>query len=78
MTATTATRTARIVGKVEYRTGDGPRVVIRPGPLEVEVGPTDVTLAWVDGETHGSAAIPLAEFQRFVAEGAIRFDEAAR
>ena len=30
--------TAHIVGKVEFREGDGPNMVIRPGPISVETG----------------------------------------
>ncbi|HAX21315.1 MAG TPA: hypothetical protein DCY64_13710 [Hydrogenophaga sp.] len=67
-------QTARIVGKVEYREGDGPNIAIRPGPVEVAQGLNDVTLSWVDEETHGVAAMPLADFKRYVAEGQIRLD----
>ncbi len=41
-------QTAHIVGKVEYREGDGPNIVIRPGPVKVETGLNDATLSWVD------------------------------
>lgn len=67
-------QTARIVGKVEYREGDGPNIAIRPGPVEVAQGLNDVTLSWVDEETHGVAAMPLADFKRYVAEGQISLD----
>lgn len=60
-----------IVGKVEYREGDGPNIVIRPGPVELVPTATDVTLSWTDGETRGSAAMPLTEFTRYRNEGAI-------
>lgn len=62
---------AQVTGKVEYREGDGVNIVIRPGPIEVEMSLTDVTLSWVDGETHGSAAMPLGSFRTYVAKGAI-------
>ncbi len=66
------TKKARIVGEVEYRVGDGPNMTIRPGPVKVETGINDVTLSWVDeDEVHGSAAIPLTDFKRHVAEGRI-------
>lgn len=67
-------QTARIVGKVEYREGDGPNITIRPGPIEVNMAPTDVTLSWVDEEVHGSAAMPLTDFKRYLAEGSIVMD----
>jgi hypothetical protein len=62
---------ARITGKVEYRQGDGTNVPIRPGPVEVQTTPTDATLSWVDGDTHGSAAMPLGDFRTYVAQGLI-------
>ncbi|EWS58821.1 hypothetical protein Y695_04664 [Hydrogenophaga sp. T4] len=51
-------QTARIVGKVEYREGDGPNIAIRPGPVEVAQGLNDVTLSWVDEETHAWRRCP--------------------
>ena len=67
----TALQHARIVGKVEYREGDGPNIVIRPGPVKVETGLNDATLSWEDGEVRGSTAIPLTDFKRYVKEGKI-------
>lgn len=65
------TQTARIVGTVEYRLGDGAMMRIPPGPVEIETTRTEATLSWVDGDTHGAAAIPLAQFRHYVAQGAI-------
>ena len=65
------TQAAEIVGTVEYREGDGPNIVIRPGPVEVDTTATDATLGWTDGDARGSAAMPLADFKRYVSEGAI-------
>jgi hypothetical protein len=65
------TQEAQIIGKVEYREGDGQPIVIPPGPIEVETTITDATLSWTDGDTHGSAAIPIGDFQRYVARGTI-------
>lgn len=62
---------ALITGKVEYRQGDGITVTIRPGPVEVQATPTDATLSWSDGETHGSAAMPIQDFRNYVSKGAI-------
>lgn len=67
-------QTARIVGKVEYRGGDGPAVVIREGPVEVSITDSDATLSWSDEGTHGSAAMPIGDFRRYVKEGAIQLD----
>ena len=64
-------RTAVIEGRVEYREGDGASILIRPGPCEVEQGAQDATLSWVDGASHGAAAMPLTEFKRYLSKGAI-------
>ncbi|MBV1731316.1 MAG: hypothetical protein KUA38_03610 [Hydrogenophaga sp.] len=67
-------QTARIVGKVEYRGGDGPAVEIREGPVEVSLSNTDATLSWVEEDTHGSAAMPIGDFRRYVKEGKLKLD----
>jgi hypothetical protein len=67
-------QTARIVGKVEYREGDGPAMEIREGPVEVAITAIDATLSWVDGEDHGSTALPIGDFRRYLEEGKIQLD----
>ncbi len=62
---------AQVTGKVEYRQGDGINVTIRPGPVDVQTTPADATLSWADGETRGSAAMPIADFRSYVAKGLI-------
>jgi hypothetical protein len=69
---------ARITGKVEYREGDGPNIAIRPGPCEIELTALDATLSWADADSHGSAAIPLADYQRHLASKAIQLGEAVK
>ncbi|MCV2419954.1 hypothetical protein [Paucibacter sp. DJ2R-2] len=66
-------RTAVIEGRVEYREGDGASMLIRPGLCEVEQGAQDATLSWVDGASHGAAAMPLNDFQRYLLSAAIRW-----
>ena len=68
------TRQAHITGKVEYREGDGSAMLIPQGPCDVQETALDATLSWVDGDTHGAAAMPLSDFQRYVATHAIEFD----
>ena len=68
------TERARIKGKVEYREGDGANMTIRRGPVEVQTMPTDATLSWTDGDSRGSAAMPIADFQLYVAKGMIELD----
>lgn len=65
-------QSAQIVGKVEYREGDGANIAIRPGPVKVLMGENDVTLSWVDEDARGSTAIPLTDFKRYVSEGRIK------
>jgi len=69
----TMKRQAHITGKVEYREGDGASMLIPKGPVEVEETSL-VTLSWTDGDTHGSAAMPVSDFKRYVATRAIEFD----
>lgn len=65
-------KSARITGKVEYREGDGANITIRLGPCEVEETAADATISWTDGDSHGSTAIPIANYRRYVASGAIQ------
>lgn len=65
------TRSAMITGIVEYREGDGAKITIRRGPCEVHETALDATISWTDGEWHGSAAMPIADFRRYTASRAI-------
>lgn len=71
-TTTVKPQPASIHGTVEYREGDGPNITIRPGAVAVQITAQDATLSWADGETRGSAAIPINIFRDYVAQGAIR------
>ena len=64
-------QTGFIVGKVEFRPGDGALMRIPKGPVEIETTKLEATLSWVEGKTHGAAAMPLADFKRYVTQGAI-------
>ena len=66
------TTKARIDGEVTYREGDGPNITIRKGPIDVELTANDATLSWTEGDTNGSTAIPMADYKRYVASGAIK------
>jgi hypothetical protein len=70
-------RNARITGTVEYREGDGANITIRPGPIQVEETAMDATISWTDADSHGSAAIPLADFRRYISSKAIQWDDVA-
>lgn len=73
-TAPVETQPAHIQGTVEYREGDGPMIAIRRGPVGVQITVNDATLSWTDGETRGSAAMPIGIFRNYVARGAIKLD----
>jgi hypothetical protein len=73
-TAPVQTQPAHIQGTVEYREGDGPMITIRRGPVGVQITSNDATLSWSDGETRGSAAMPIGIFRNYVARGAIKLD----
>jgi hypothetical protein len=34
----------------------------------------DATISWTDGDSHGSAAMPIADFRRYIASKAIRIN----
>lgn len=53
-----------VVGKVEYREGDGINILIPLGPCEIELTALDATISWTDGDSHGSAAIPVSDYKR--------------
>jgi hypothetical protein len=67
-------KNARITGKVEYREGDGANITIRPGPCEVVETALDAIISWTDDDSHGSAAMPIADYRRYVASQAIQID----
>ncbi len=62
---------ANITGKVEYREGEGPLLTIPIGLVEVETSSVDAVVTWADGESSGFAALPVANFCQYVADGAI-------
>jgi 2-methylisocitrate lyase-like PEP mutase family enzyme len=67
---------ANIVGRVEYRLGEGPLVELRPGWVEVTFSPGDAVLAWSEGGWREQAAMPFSNFCRYVSAGAIVVAEA--
>ncbi len=71
------TEKATIHEDVCYTPGDGAPIVIPPGPADIDRSADSITLSWTeDNEATGSAAIPRAEFDRYVREGKITFDAA--
>ena len=68
-------RSGLVVGRVEFREGEGIMLEIPPGSVEVEITHSDATLSWIDGNFHGQAAMPYGDFRRYVADGSIVLDE---
>ena len=66
-----ARKQGRVHGKLAYREGEGVEILIPEGPCEIEITAMDVTLTWVDGETHGATAIPLADYHQHLMEGSL-------
>jgi hypothetical protein len=75
-TETPSTVKANIVGRVEFRLGEGPLIEIRQGWVEITFSPGDAVLAWSEGTWRDEAAIPFANFCRYVSDGAIVLAEA--
>jgi hypothetical protein len=66
---------AQIVGKVEFRQGEGMLFAIPLGSADVEVTALDTTFSWTEGNFHGLAAMPFVIFCHYITEGAIHLDE---
>lgn len=62
---------ANVLGRVEFRLGEGPLVEIRPGRVEITFSPGDAVFAWTEGNRRVEAAMPFANFCRYVSDGAI-------
>jgi hypothetical protein len=65
---------AHIVGKVEYRQGEGILFAIPLGTADVELTALDTTFSWTDGTFHAVAAMPFVNFWRYITEGAINLE----
>lgn len=62
---------AQVVGKVEYRAGDGPSIVIPEGPIEVQLTFDSAVLSWGDEGAAQATALPIGEYHRYLARGDI-------
>jgi hypothetical protein len=66
---------AQIVGKVEFRQGEGMLFAIPLGAADVEVTALDTTFSWMEGNFHGLAAMPFVNFCHYITAGVINLDE---
>ena len=71
------TQQALIRGDVEFRAGDGMKLEVPDGPVEIEIADDSVTISWTDGNDASATAITRDEFDRYVKEGKIRLREQA-
>lgn len=67
---------ADILGRVEFRLGEGPLIEIRQGRVEITFSPGDAVIAWSEGSWREEAAMPFANFCRYVSDGAIALVDA--
>ena len=62
-----------ITGCVTYRPGDGAPIEIPIGPVEVTLAPDSATLSWDAGDgVSGLTAIPKIQFDDYLAKGLIK------
>ena len=75
-TQTRSTVKANIVGRVEFRMGEGPLMEIRQGWVDITFSPGDAVFTWSEGSWRDEAAMPFANFCRYLSDGAIVLAEA--
>ncbi|NPC58455.1 isocitrate lyase/PEP mutase family protein [Caenimonas soli] len=68
-TRTPSAVNATVAGRVEFRLGEGPLVIIPAGPVEIILSAADVVFGWTEGSSRQEAAIPFVNFCRYVATG---------
>ena len=62
-----------ITGCVTYRPGDGAPIEIPVGPVEVTLAPDSATLSWDAGDgVAGLTAMPKIQFDDYVGKGLIK------
>lgn len=67
---------ATITDSVTYRPGDGAPLIIRKGPVEVDLAPDSATLSWTEENgAHGLAAIPIAQYKDYVLQESIKLED---
>ena len=68
----TAAQAGHITGCVTYRPGDGAPIEIPIGPVEVTLAPDSATLSWDAGDgVSGLTAMPKIQFDDYLSKGLI-------
>ena len=62
---------AYIVGKVEFRSGEGPLFEIGVREVEIETTWADVLFLWGEGDARQMASMPLSSFSRYIVQGCV-------
>lgn len=63
------TQYATVADHVTYRPGDGAPLLIPKGPIEIDLSADSATLSWTaDNGAAGLAAIPLTQYQEYLAQ----------
>ena len=71
--AAPAPQPGMITGCVTYRPGDGAPIEIPMGPVEVTLASDSATLSWDAGDgVAGLAAMPTIQFDDYVSKGLIK------
>jgi hypothetical protein len=65
---------AQIVGRVEFRAGEGPLFEIGRRAVVIETTWADAVFSWSDGNGHEIAAMPLNSLSRYIVQGCIVLD----
>ena len=71
--ATPTPQTGLITGCVTYRPGDGAPIEIPVGPVEITLASDSATLSWDAGDgVAGLTAMPTIQFDDYVSKGLIK------
>jgi len=62
---------AQIVGRVEFRAGEGPLFEIGVRAVVIETTWADALFIWSDGDGHDTAAMPLSSLSRYIVQGCV-------
>ena len=63
--------TAQIVGRVEFRAGEGPLFEIGMRAVVIETTWADALFSWSDGNGQEIAAMPLSSLSRYIVQGCV-------
>jgi hypothetical protein len=62
---------AQIVGRVEFRAGEGPLFEVGVRAVVIETTWADALFTWSDGDGHETAAMPLSNLSRYIVQGCV-------